>query len=90
VFSLGVVVDEPSAALVSTYLRKVDGVLEPYRVGEYPNFVESPADASRFFGPETWARLRQVKGVYDPGNLFRGNHCIPMPAEAQDPVVAQS
>ena len=42
------------------------GVLEPYRVGEYSELRRAAADASRFFGPETWARLRQVKGVYDP------------------------
>ena len=43
----------------------------------YPNFVEEPADASAFFDPTTWARLRTVKAAYDPANVFVGNHHIP-------------
>jgi len=34
----------------------------------------------RFFDADTWARLRQVKALYDPSDLFQGNHHIP-PAE---------
>ena len=33
----------------------------PYRAGYYPNFVEEPADASAFFDPATWARLRRSR-----------------------------
>jgi FAD/FMN-containing dehydrogenase len=43
---------------------------------DYLNFKEEPTDASAFFGPATLARLRAVKSVYDPGNLFRANHEI--------------
>ena len=49
----------------------------PYRAGDYPNFVEEPADASAFFDADTWERLRRVKALYDPQDLFRGNHHIP-------------
>jgi hypothetical protein len=49
----------------------------PQRAGDYPNFVEEPADASAFFDPETWRRLRDVKALYDPQDLFRGNHHVP-------------
>jgi hypothetical protein len=45
-----------------------------------PDFVEEPSDASAFFDADTWARLRQVKALYDPTDLFKGNHHIP-PAE---------
>jgi hypothetical protein len=48
-----------------------------YRVGHYPNFVEEPADASAFFDPDTWTRLREVKALYDPQDLFKGNHHVP-------------
>ena len=58
-------------------LAEVDGALQPYRAGYYPNFVEEPADASAFFDPATWARLRAVKAAYDPANVFVGNHHIP-------------
>jgi FAD/FMN-containing dehydrogenase len=54
----------------------------PHRAGEYPNFVEVPADASRFFEPAVWERLRDVKSRYDPADLFAGNHHIPPAAPA--------
>jgi FAD/FMN-containing dehydrogenase len=75
-FALGVVLDEPMGEAVDTALADVDGVLQPYRAGYYANFVEEPADASAFFDPATWARLRAVKAAYDPADVFVGNHHI--------------
>ncbi len=80
VFALGVV-PEPSAE--SAVEAQIDGVLAavaPRRAGDYPNFVEQPADASTFFDPATWARLRRVKALWDPQDVFKANHHIP-PAE---------
>jgi FAD/FMN-containing dehydrogenase len=80
VFALGVV---PSAEVEPAVEAQIDGVLAavaPRRAGEYPNFVEQPADASAFFDPATWARLRRVKAQWDPRDVFKGNHHIP-PAE---------
>jgi hypothetical protein len=37
-----------------------------------------PTDASSFFDTDTWARLRQVKTLYDPSDLFKDNHHIPL------------
>jgi FAD/FMN-containing dehydrogenase len=76
-FSLGVVEDERSAATATRYLEAIERAVRPYRTGDYPNFVDQPTDASAFFEPGTWARLRQVKALYDPSNLFKGNHQIP-------------
>jgi hypothetical protein len=76
-FALGVVEDEASAATARTYLDSVERAVLPYRSGDYPNFVEAPSDASAFFDADTWARLRQVKALYDPSDLFKGNHHIP-------------
>src|SRR3712207_3365995 len=78
--SLGVHMDEASEAAANVYLGSLDDAVRPYRAGDYPNFVGRPSDASRFFDADTWARLRQVKALYDPDDLFRGNHHIP-PAE---------
>ena len=78
--SLGVAEDEASAATASTYLEAVERAVLPYRTGDYPNFVMEPIDASRFFDADTWARLRRVKALFDPSDLFKGNHHIP-PAE---------
>ena len=76
-FSLGIVEDDASAAVVRSSLGAVQDALRPYRVGDYPNFVERPADASAFFDADTWRRLREVKAVHDPADLFRGSHHIP-------------
>jgi FAD/FMN-containing dehydrogenase len=75
--SLGVVEDEASTATAKTYLESVDRAVLPYRTGDYPNFVMEPTDASGFFDADTWARLRLVKALYDPSELFMGNHYIP-------------
>ena len=76
--ALGVVMDEASDAAVrgrAGRLRR--GASTPHRAGDYPNFVEVPADASGFFAPAVWERLREVKARYDPADLFVGNHHIP-------------
>jgi FAD/FMN-containing dehydrogenase len=78
--ALGVVMDEAGDVAVRDALGVVDAVLAPHRAGEYPNFVEEPVDAGRFFAAEVWERLREVKLRYDPSDLFVGNHHIP-PAE---------
>ena len=79
-FALGVPTDEESAASTKKYLDAVDRAVSPYRAGDYPNFVEKQADARGFFDDDTWARLRQVKALYDPTDLLKGNFHIP-PAE---------
>lgn len=76
-FALGVPEDDAAAATARAYLDALDRTVRPHRTGDYPNFVERPADASVFFDPETWARLREVKATYDPDDLFKGNHHIP-------------
>jgi hypothetical protein len=75
--SLGVPEDAESEATARGYLESLDRAVDPYRVGDYANFVMEPTDASRFFDAETWARLRRVKALYDPSDLFKGNHHIP-------------
>ena len=76
-YTVGVVPDEASEAEVRAAVADVETALEPHRAGHYPNFVEEPADASTFFDPDTWRRLREVKELYDPDDLFKGNHHIP-------------
>jgi FAD/FMN-containing dehydrogenase len=78
--ALGVTPDADSARPVHDALATLERGVLPWRVGDYPNFVERPVDASRFFDAATWRRLRDVKAEYDPDDLFRGNHRIP-PAE---------
>jgi Berberine and berberine like len=75
--ALGAVFDEASDTAVRDALADIEATLLPHRAGEYPNFVEVPADASSFFEPAVWERLREVKARYDPADLFAGNHHIP-------------
>ncbi|MEA2123703.1 MAG: hypothetical protein QOI80_485 [Solirubrobacteraceae bacterium] len=76
-FALGVVPDPALDEPVRAALAGVQAATAAQAVGDYPNFVEVPADASAFFAPATWARLRAVKAAYDPQEIFRGNHYIP-------------
>jgi hypothetical protein len=78
--ALGAVMDDAGDAAVRAALADIDAAVLPHRVGDYPNFVETPADASGFFERHVWARLREVKTEYDPADVFAGNHHIP-PAE---------
>lgn len=65
-------VERLNAALGATW-----AIVSPYEVGKYSNFVEAPADASDFWDAETWTRLRRAKALYDPRDVFKGNHHIP-------------
>jgi hypothetical protein len=76
-FAGGVGVHGVSSEGIEATLAAVDEAARGSHAGYYPNFVEAPADASAFFDGETWRRLRQVKALYDPDDLFRGNHHIP-------------
>jgi hypothetical protein len=80
-FGLGVVPEAGAEPAVMAGLDALSAAVAPYAIGEYPNFVEDPADASAFFDPGTWARLRRVKALYDPRDVFKGNHHVP-PAES--------
>ena len=75
--ALAVVEDAEADRRAAAAIDAAERAVLPYRAGHYPNFVEHPADASRFFDESTWERLRQVKRTVDPGDLFRGNHHIP-------------
>jgi FAD/FMN-containing dehydrogenase len=77
-FSAGISVPE-IAEPVRAQLEAVKAAVDHHANGRgYSNFVEKEnSDASSFFSPATYSRLRAVKSVYDPGNLFRANHEIP-------------
>ena len=76
-FALGVVPEAAAMPRVQAELDAVSAALAPHRVADYPSFVEEPTDASAFFDSDTWERLREVKALYDPQDLFRANHHVP-------------
>ena len=66
------------ADAVREQIESVTDTVEAHGNGRnYSNFAEKPeTDPATFFGAATYARLRAVKSVYDPGSLFRANHEI--------------
>ena len=74
--AIAVVPDAGAEPAAQAELDALSAAVGAYDAGVYPNFVEEPADASGFFDPETWERLRQVKALYDPQDVFRANHRI--------------
>jgi hypothetical protein len=68
--SLGVEPDASAESAVVAGLGALSAAVEPNRVGVYPNLVDQPSDASVFFDPDTWQRLRRVKALYDPEDVF--------------------
>jgi hypothetical protein len=75
--ALGLVFDGPSDAAVRSALADVEAALLPHRAGDYPNFVEEPADASGFFDADTWGRLRLVKAAARPERPLQGQPSHP-------------
>ena len=58
------------------WVFETDAALEPYRsAGRYVNFLsEDDEDGMReAFGDETYGRLMEIKGKYDPDGLFSYN-----------------
>ena len=63
--------DEDFIAATRAYYRAI----EPFMGGYYDNIDFDGEEAAGNYGP-AYERLRQIKGQYDPGNLFRLNSNI--------------
>jgi FAD/FMN-containing dehydrogenase len=65
------------------YTRRISGAMKPWATGNvYLNFLmdEGLSRVEAGFGPEKFARLRDIKATWDPDNVFHHNQNIP-PAE---------
>ena len=77
-FGVGLITDPASARAINIELDVVADALKPWDSGvRLANFSDVPIDTRRCFSPETFHRLQEVKGRYDPADLFRANHPIP-------------
>jgi FAD/FMN-containing dehydrogenase len=80
-FGVGMIMDPGAAEPINKRLDVVADALKPWDSGvRLANFVDAPIDAGMCYPPETFDRLQEVKGRYDPDDLFRANHPIPSPA----------
>jgi hypothetical protein len=62
------------------YTRALATAMKPWTTGRvYLNFIgdEGQGRVEAAFGPKKFARLQQIKDVWDPQNLFRHNQNIP-------------
>jgi FAD/FMN-containing dehydrogenase len=75
-FAAGMAAEPAMTTANEAQLALLANAVAPHKAGQYANFVERKADASSFFPADTYARLRRVKGEYDPDRLFRANHEI--------------
>jgi hypothetical protein len=75
-FAVGSAHDAAAGHAVRERAGLVVETLRPYEAGHYSNFSEESGNAGRFFGGDTWDRLRAVKTDVDPDNVFRANHAI--------------
>jgi FAD/FMN-containing dehydrogenase len=67
----------PMKEMTEAEMAGVQAAVAPHAADrDYLNFAESATDLERFFGAETYARLRQVKHAVDPAGRIRANHDI--------------
>jgi hypothetical protein len=77
-FAVGMALTPEMTAAVEAHVDVVKEALAPWDAGKrYLNFAERPIDARTAFGSSgAYARLRAVKTLVDPEDLFRANHPI--------------
>jgi FAD binding domain-containing protein/berberine-like enzyme len=79
-FAVGITPDEPAMHAVRASLVAVQHALAPWSAGKcYLNFAESRKSGAALFGQEAFQRLQAVKAAYDPADLVRSNHPVPLP-----------
>ncbi|MDM7990153.1 FAD-binding oxidoreductase [Arthrobacter sp. zg-Y877] len=80
-YSLGLNVP-PVADATAAALDRLDAAVEPYTAGALINLrghVRTEAGAQPAWDPEVLRRLQAAKATYDPQNLFRFGHAVPVP-----------
>jgi FAD/FMN-containing dehydrogenase len=77
-FAVGVAPDPAMAEPIRASIGRVRDALAPWDRGRrYGNFAESRTEPEAMFPPRALRRLRAVKTLVDPDDLFRANHQIP-------------
>ena len=79
-FTLGVAEDDEAAQAVGARIARLVAAAQPHRAGRLPELRRGARRCERVLRRRHVGRLREVKALYDPQDLFMGNHYIP-PAE---------
>lgn len=83
-FAVGMASTPEFGAGVKAHIEIVQAVLSPWDSGRaYLNFAEKRQRGERLFGDATYRRLQAVKAAVDPGDLFRSNHPVYLPAAGE-------
>jgi len=70
--------DERTTDPLRAWADRLWGQLEPVMAGAYVNMLDDEGESRvREAYGANYARLRQLKARYDPGNVFRSNQNIP-------------
>ena len=76
-FAVGPAPDPELAALVDARLDAVKNALAPWTAPRrYLNLTETPGHADSFWDQAALRRLREIKAVMDPGDMFVSNHPV--------------
>jgi FAD/FMN-containing dehydrogenase len=76
-YAVGMAMNADMNAAVRAHAARVQDVLAAWSADRsFMNFTERRADPGNLFDAATYARLRKVKGKYDPDAVIRGNHSI--------------
>jgi hypothetical protein len=77
-FTGGMVMAPDAAPALADAVEAVKGALAPWDRGRrYPNFSETPIDARQAYSELAYRRLRAVKTLVDPDDVFKASHPIP-------------
>jgi hypothetical protein len=82
-FGGGVVTGPEASAAIGRDIRALQAAMAPWTASQmYLNFAETRRDPARFWTPEAYNRLRQIKAAVDPEDRIQSNQPIP-PAAAR-------
>jgi FAD/FMN-containing dehydrogenase len=78
VFAVGMAMGPEIAQAIEAHAGGVRQALSSWAAARpYLNFAERPTDTETAFPPEDYRRLREIRGEYDPDDLFCANHPVP-------------
>jgi FAD/FMN-containing dehydrogenase len=76
-YAVGMALNPEMAAAIDGHIRHVRAALARWEAERtYFNFTERSVEGDGLFAPDTHRRLRAIKALYDPEELFRAVHPI--------------